>query len=307
MSKRHLRVMIASAVFGILVWLSIAMREEYTLALTVPLTIDEIPAGYAIRTGVPRSVQLRLRGDGWRLAAILLGPELQLRFPFTQSPAQVDVITYPDIVDRVSLRPGVHLTDVAPDSIIVGIDRSVRTTVPVVFDHAFSFRDGYGQVGNILITPESVTVEGAAIVLKNIASWPTEPRVFENLKDPLDLDVPLVSGSTSHVQLSASTAHVSVNVQPFAEKVFAGLGVEVVGLPPTREVILIPPKIEIVVRGGINQLTGLTADDFGVTVDYETIVADTTGVVDISIAAPEGIQLVRKRPERLQYIVRKRL
>lgn len=307
MNKRRIRILIASAIFGILVWLSIAMREEYTLSIAAPLTIDEIPPGYAIRTVVPRFVQLRLRGDGWRLAAILLGPELQLRFPFTQTPSQVDVITYPDVVDRVSLRPGVHLTDVLPDSIIVGIDRSIRATVPVVFDHDFSFRDGYGQVGNILVTPESVTVEGAAAVLRNISSWPTEPRVFDNLKGPLDLDVPLLSGAASHVQLSASMAHVSVNVQPFAEKLFAGLGVEVVGLPPTREVILIPPKIEVVVRGGINQLTGLTADDFVVSVSYEAIAADTTGVVDISIAAPEGIQLVRKRPERLQYIVRKRL
>ena len=307
MDKRHIRILIASAIFGTLVWLSIAMREEYTLALTAPLTIDEIPPGYAIRTVVPRSVQLRLRGDGWRLAAILLGPELELRFPFTQTPSHVDVITYPDVVDRVSLRPGVHLTDVVPDSIIVGIDRSVRTTVPVVFNHEFSFRDGYGQVGTILVTPESVSVEGAAAVLRNITSWPTEPREFDNLTDPLDLDVPLLSGAASHVQLSASVVHVSVNVQPFAEKVLAGLGVDVVGLPATREVILIPPKVEIVVRGGINQLTALTADDVTASVSYETIAADTTGVVDLSVATPEGIQLVRKRPERLQYIVRKRL
>jgi hypothetical protein len=37
------------------------------------------------------------------------------------------------------------------------------------------------------------------------------------------------------------------------------------------------------------------------------ILADTTGIIDPEITAPAGIQVVSRRPEHLQYVVRRRL
>jgi hypothetical protein len=307
MSKRRARILVAATIFGILVWLSVAMREQYTITVTAPVTIENIPEGWSVSTPVPETIQLRLRGDGWRLAALLLGPEPHLRLPFTRSVTEQDLFSYPDIAERISLRPGIQLVDVSPDSIAIGLDRRVRRTVPVVFRHSITFLDDYGQVGPVLVTPESVTVEGAATVLQGIRSWPTEQRTFDRVKMPVDVDIPLASGEGAHVLLSNSSVHIRVNVQPFAEKVFSGVPVDVVALPSTREVILIPPKVEFVVRGGINQLTALSQGDFRVSVQYDAIIADTTGFVSVDIFTPDGIQLVRKRPDRLQYIVRKRL
>ena len=100
---------------------------------------------------------------------------------------------------------------------------------------------------------------------------------------------------------------VQFNVQPFAEKPFSGLPVEVLDVPANRELILIPPKIDIVVRGGIEQLSGLSLRDFTASVEFGTVVNDTSGFIDPQIGPPSGIQVMSKRPDRLQYIVRKRL
>jgi hypothetical protein len=101
--------------------------------------------------------------------------------------------------------------------------------------------------------------------------------------------------------------HVSINVQPFAEKVLNGIPIEGVGVPSNREIIFIPPKIELVARAGIKQLASLVAADFHARIDYLSILTDTTGMVDPIVTGPPGIQIVSKHPERLQYIVRKRL
>jgi hypothetical protein len=98
-----------------------------------------------------------------------------------------------------------------------------------------------------------------------------------------------------------------VNVQPFAEKTITGIPVEVDSVPSPREVILIPPRIELVVRGGIKQLSSIGAADFRVAVPYQSIEADTTGAVPYGITGPSEIQIVRRKPDRLQHIVRKRL
>jgi hypothetical protein len=177
----------------------------------------------------------------------------------------------------------------------------------VLLDCAASFREGYGQVGPISISPDSIILIGAESVLLTIDSWKTERRLFDNVRAPLDVDIPLAPPAPYAISFSRQSVHVSINVEPFAEKVLNGLAVDVLAVPGNREVILIPPKIEIVVRAGIRQLSSLVAADFRVSAQYARIIADTTGLVDPDISYPAGVQLVSKRPEHLQYIVRKRL
>jgi hypothetical protein len=315
LKKRTLHIALASTIFGALVWLSVSLSEEYQVTVQAPLTIQGIPPGSAISTPVPRTVLMRFRGKGWRLAAMLLGPDIKLTFPFATLPGvhgTADlggnrVVTMTDIADRLIARPGVRLVDAKPDSISIGLDRFAEKLVPVVMDISATFREGYGQVGTALVVPESVTVGGAEMVLKGIPSWRTVQHTFEDLRAPVEDDLALADPGAYDLRFSVQRVHVSINVQPFAEKLFSGLPVEVLETPSNREVILIPPKIEIVARGGIKQLSGITAEDFKVTVDYTHVVSDTTGNIDASIAGPAGIQIVRKRPEHLQYIMRKRL
>ncbi|MBP1657949.1 MAG: hypothetical protein H6Q31_2550, partial [Bacteroidetes bacterium] len=73
-----------------------------------------------------------------------------------------------------------------------------------------------------------------------------------------------------------------------------------------RDVIFIPPKMEIVARGGIRQLASVLPVDFQIGVSYDRILADTTGAIEPDVVAPSGIQIVARKPEKLQYIVRKR-
>jgi hypothetical protein len=71
--------------------------------------------------------------------------------------------------------------------------------------------------------------------------------------------------------------------------------------------MLIPPRIEVVVRGGIDQLTIIEQMDFRAHIDFRAILADTSGSMEPQITSPEGVQVVARRPERIQYIVRTRL
>jgi YbbR domain-containing protein len=194
-----------------------------------------------------------------------------------------------------------------PDSVYVELDRTSHKKVAVVLDYTVSFREGYGQVGPTTVSPESVTVTGAETLLRTIDSWSTIRGAFENLKGPMETNLPLAPSPIYLVSLSTSSVHLRINVEPFAEKVFTGVPVEIRSVAPNREVILIPPKMEIVARGGIKQLSNTAPSDFRLTVDYRMILADTTGTIDPDITAPQGIQVVSRKPEHLQYVVRRRL
>jgi hypothetical protein len=194
-----------------------------------------------------------------------------------------------------------------PESVFVALDTLSSKMLPVRLDCAFSFREGYGRVGPIFLWPESVLVDGAKGVLGKVTEWRTAHREFLNLKSPFDAEIPFADPSPYMLSFSHSAVLVTFDIQPFAEKTFSGLPVEVLSVAAKREVILIPPRIDIVVRGGIDQLSNLGLEDFHASIEYRTVLSDTSGTLAVEIGAPEGVQIVRRQPDRLQYIIRTRL
>ncbi len=308
MKPRRLHIVFTTALLGVFLWLSVNLREQYQISLEAPLTIDGIPEGMAIRTSVPASLQLRFRGDGWRLATLLIGSVPHLHVPLSSLAPDDPTISINDVLDRISLARGVQLIDINPDTVSVMLDRKGDKTVAVIPDVTLSFRDGYGQVGPVIVSPESITVSGAISGSRTDHRHGTPRQCgLMTSRIPIEEDVRIAESADHPLEFSPASVKIRVNIQPFAERVFSGLPVEIRALPPNRDVIFIPPKVEIVARGGIRQLASVLPVDFQVSVDYASILKDTTGYIDPTVTPPSGMQVVAQRPERLQYIVRKRL
>jgi hypothetical protein len=307
MKPRRFHIVIATALLGVFLWFSVNLREQYQVTVDAPLTIDGIPEGMAIRTPVPASLQLRFRGDGWRLATLLIGSVPHLHVPMSSLAPENPTISLNDVLDRIALARGVQLIDMNPDTVSVMLDRRGEKRVAVIPDLTLSFREGYGQVGPVIVSPDSITVYGATTVLERISAWHTSAVRFDDLKNPLEEEVLMAASPEHPLDCSPASVKIRVNIQPFAEKVFSGLPVEIRGLPQNRDVIFIPPKVDIVARGGIRQLASILPLDFQVSVDYTNILNDTTGSLIPAVNSPSGVQVVAQRPDKLQYIVRKRL
>jgi len=307
MKPRRLHIVFATALLGAFLWLSVNLREQYQITLDAPLTIDGIPEGMAIRSPVPASLQLRFRGEGWRLATLYIASVPHLHIALSSLAPGNPTISINDVLDRIALARGVQLFDINPDTVSILLDHKAEKKVPVIPDLTLSFRNGYGQVGPVIVSPDSITLSGATTVLGQLPAWHTAAVRFDDLKNPLEEDVAMVKSGDHPLEFSPASVKIRVNIQPFAEKVFSGLPVEIRALPPNRDVIFIPPKVEIVARGGIRQLASVLPVDFQVSVDYTSILNDTTGYIDPTVTSPSGVQVVAQHPEKLQYIVRKRL
>ncbi len=307
MKNRRIHIIFGATLFAVLLWVIVNMREQYQATIAVPLIIENVPSSKAIQSPVPRYLHLKCESDGWRLAALTLGGEVRCVLDVASLPPAHAVLTLKDVMERVTLPPGIQPISMKPESVYISLDWFAQKKVAVVLDDQLSFKDGYGLVGTPTVSPETVQVGGAETVLKRITSWRTAHTTFDNLKGSVQTDIPLADTSSYKLRFWPAEVRVQINVQPYAEKPFSGLPVEVLSVPNNREVILIPPKIDIVVRGGIDQLSALSLQDFRASVDYSVVVNDTSGYMEPQVVPPPGIQLVSKRPERLQYIVRKRL
>lgn len=307
MRDKRYHIILATTLFAILLWASVNLTYEYQTTVKAPLVVEGIPANRAVATPFPQSLAMRFRGNGWRIAALSMSGDLRCRLDYETLPPHRKALTLNDIVERLNLPLGIQPIDMKPESLFLALEPYTEKRVPVTLERAISFQEGFGQVGPTTISPESITVGGASSVVSRIRSWATAQTAFLKLKAPVDTDVPLADTASYLLTFSPASVRVRFNIQPFAEKTIPGLPVEIRSTPTSREVILIPPKIEIVVRGGIEQLADLSPGEFRAYGNYSSIVSDTTGYLEVEVTTPPDIQLVSKRPERLQYIVRTKL
>ncbi len=307
MKTKRLHIIVITVVFAIILWLSVKLGSTYQVNVSSSVVIENVPPGMAIATPVPRTLQLRFRGEGWQLVPLLFGTEPDYRIDARDLGTGSKTITMDNISSTFSSGGEVLLVGMIPDTVFVELEHFAAKNIPVKSDLSVVFRDGYGQVGRTIIEPESVTVGGAASFIASIDQWHTVRKTLENIQAPVNQVVALADTGVFRVALNPQSVRVRIDVQSLAEKTISGLPVEVYDVPRGLEVIVIPPKIDLIVRSGIQRLSNLSSGSFRVSAMYSEILADSSGTFMPDLDGPYDVQIIGKRPDRLQYIVRKRL
>jgi len=307
MKSKRLHIIVITVVFAVILWLSVKLGSTYQVNVSASVVIENVPVGMAIATPVPRILQLRFRGEGWQLVPLLFGTEPDYRIDARDLGAGSKTITMDNISSTFSPGGEVLLVGMIPDTVFVELERSATKRVPVTSDLNVMFRDGYGQVGQTVIEPDSITIGGAASIISSFDQWHTVRGTLENIQAPVNQVVALADTGVFRVALSPQSVRVRMDVQSLAEKTISGLPVEIYDVPHGLEVIVIPPKIDLVVRSGIQRLSNLPAGSFKVSAMYSEILAESSGTFVPDLDGPNDVQIIGKRPDRLQYIVRKKL
>ena len=305
MKNKNLHIAIFSTLFAVALWLSITMGYEYQTVVSVPLVLENIRPNRSLAKVVPPDVNVKVHASGWQLVGLYFVPDVRYVLDLSDISNRFSFVTSKDIMERLKLPQGIHTVDIKPDTIVVVLDDRIKKTVPVEPVVTMTFHEGYGVVGDITSIPDSVTLTGAKDLLDRIDRWQTDPLIFSNLKSDVNARVGVSDTMSYGITPFPAAVAVQIDVQPIAEKSFKGIPVEVNQVPGNRVVVLIPPKIDIIVRGGIEQVAAVEQKDFSSYVDYKSILLDTTGSIHPVVTTPKDIKIVRQDPERLQYVVRK--
>lgn len=307
MKNRRYHIILASIGFAILTWFSVNMRRDYVIIRHLPIVVENLKAGKALKHPLPKYVTVRFSGSGWLLAGLYFAPGLQYFVDASSLSSEPFVITSKDLLEHVKLPVAVQPVDIKPDTLILALDDYAEKLVPVVSRVFTEYHSGYGQVGSVRITPDSVAIGGARESIAELNSWHTIYEKFADLKSSVDVTVPLEDPSDYSLEVLRKTVRIQINVQPFAEKIYSGIPLSATMIPSNREVIFIPSKMDIVVRGGIDQLSNLSTQDFTATVNYESLVRDSLEYISPDLTSPPEVRIVSRKPERFQFIIRKRL
>ncbi len=301
--KKNLHIIIISVLFSIILWGSISLSNDYYAIVNLPIKLVDFPSGYATGSPLPDQISIKLKGKGWKLIGVNLSSESDFVVPVGRTTGKRNISLYNYRAENQWLSSDVEVIDINPDTVSFFVEKVQNKELPITSNLAFDFKAGYGLASPIEIKPDSTEVYGPGSYLKKLNVIPTEDLKFSNLDDKVVKQVPLknIQGMT----YTNSIVTIYLDVQKIVDKNIDNLPVQVVDVPKDRDVLLLPNKISIAIRGGIDLIGKMSTDQFKAHVNYRDVVIDTLGSVVPQIVLPPNTTLLYTKPERLRYIIKK--
>ena len=307
MTQKRFHIVLASILFAVLVWISINMGYEYTVVEQIPVVVENLRPGKAFKSFVPKTITAHFRGTGWQCASLALSARLKYYVDVGLTSSQNYIVTSREFAEHVKLPMTLQAIKVEPETLILSLDELIEKRVPVNAMITVRVREGFGQVGALTVHPDSVRVVGARSWIDSLTNWNTVFREFNDQRSGIDEEIPLEESPGLSCDVFPKSVSLKADIQQFAEKTFSGIPVIAHAAPDNRDVIFIPSKLDVIVRGGIDELTKFTSSDFQATVEYSILRQDSSGMATPIIDSPPGVRIIRRQPERFQFVIRKHL
>jgi hypothetical protein len=302
MNKKILLILTA-LILSIIIWGSVSLSDSYVTKIVIPVKVTNLPEGYIVGSSSVKEVTLNIKSKGWKILSLIWGKKQHFLVPLHSDDLSETVQLKDAVKENDWLSNDVQIYDIYPLTFDYKVERMKEKRLKVYPDITMNFNPEFGLSSNIVLNPDSVLVYGPKSLLSKLDSIPTVHKEYDNLESSIDDKIEIKQ--IENLEYSNRIFNIQFDVQKIADKSFNDLEVTVNKIPESREVVLFPNKISIVLRGGINILSKLNNSDFHPYLDYQTIIMDTTGMLVPEIKIPEYLKLVDVKPQQLRYIIKK--
>ncbi len=301
--NKNLRIFLLSLVFASALWLYISLNLSYSLDVSIPIEILTTKS-QALTEEIPNSIDVKVKGKGWDLLNILISKDLKYSLDISKLKKDSKIITEQFVNERLNLQQSVSILEINPDTISINFDKVFEKLVPLKNNIVLNLKEGYSIVGNPVLIPDSVKLQGASYLLNKIKFIPTEAKVINNVNSDIQGVVNIKDTLSNLIKVDLKQVNFRYKIQLSAEKNFEDLLINVLNVPIDKEVLLIPPKLNVSLRGGVEQLSQITPSDVIVNVEFGKLENDTLGFVIPDLIIPDETSLLKIEPQKLQYIIK---
>ncbi len=130
--KKNLHIIIISIIFSIILWVSISLSNDYYATFKIPLKLVNFPEGYTIGSKIPDDISVKLKGEGWKLAALKLGRETDYVVATGKETGKRFINLYNYLVDNQWLSSDIEVIDISPDTLSYEVEKIASTRAEMV-------------------------------------------------------------------------------------------------------------------------------------------------------------------------------
>jgi hypothetical protein len=296
---------VASALWGI-----VSLNGTYSWTLGVPVRV-ELARGESLVDPLPPMLDLTVRTDGWTLMSLLVARRVEcvLRPPGHNGAERSYLLTRNELLRNIQTTIGRdQLVSIAPDSLWMKLGPVEMRRVPLRAEATIETKPGFQVIGPLRVIPDSIVLTGSSRVLPTIEAWKTEHTLLTEVYQPINRRVTVSDSMPGVVRPALRTVRLVADVQEIAERSFPDIPVQ--NRSTTRDtsvrLLLQPPRITVMVRGGARDLSRLSPTEIRAYVEILDGV-DTLGVAQPRVTTPVGshFSVVAVSPKQLRYVWRR--
>jgi len=300
--KGKIIVFVVAFILALCLWLMVNLSRDYTLNVDLPIVLGNMPADQALTEELPSDATVSISGEGWQLINIYNNPP-QVFVDVTQN----EINLYEQVQKQLNANPDLSVQKVQPLFLNLDMENKITKRIPVVSNIEVTFEEQYDFAGEPSLEPDSVTISGAASIIRNIEEWKTAPVQFEDVDSDISATVAL---SEANPLYSITPLEVTYNatVAQYTEGE-ARVNIEARGMPSGRSVTFSPSVLTIRYNVPVDQYSEVQElnNPFTAYITYPQIREDTTGFVvpNIENTAPDDYNLeVRSfQPSSVSYFM----
>lgn len=295
-------------VFAISLWIYVSLSIEYVISTEVPLLI-QVPSDRAIEVPPPETITIDVKGNGWHLFNFLFigsSANCLINLEKTLIKDSIYEITRTDVLKGMQHLVNVQAIDAVVDDnklrLITG--KAGNFKIPVHSKVKINTKDGFALIGAIEINPDSVVISGNEKLASVFKEWESEEIVFNGIYQPLSLKIPLKSQFSNIVKLSTTEIELNADIQQEAAITFVDIPISISeGKLPLNSYIE-PKFLKVTVKGGINDISNLSATHIKALIDIEKIQKDSTGIITPNIILPKNLKVAAISPPYIFHRIR---
>ncbi|MFQ5863986.1 MAG: YbbR-like domain-containing protein [bacterium] len=301
------KIKIVVIVTAIFIWFFVVTENDYEYGIEVPVTVINIPDGKVILNEIPRNAKVKIKGSGKALIALSVSRGARLELDLSDVDYQKTFFLKPKNV-LVSRPAGSIETQeiISPDSITVLLDDYQERKIAVATKIRAKTAPGYTIVGEVQITPDSITISGPKSIISQIDKVLTQELEYSDLRFDLRATAPLAAMPSEKVEVSANQVDIFLNVQKLLEVTIKEVPVEVRNAPPNIVVHVVPSTLSLVLEGGGDLLTSVSRDDILAYIDYARVKDSPNKEHPVYIETPPGVSYRDVKPKLFKFVFERR-
>ncbi len=301
---KNLLIIALSILFSVILWVFVSLSNDFSANINLPVKFFNIPEGFVPDSLSSNQVKVKVRGSGWNILTTLLTSQNDYYVDAGRNLQKKNVVELKAFTpENAWLTSKLQILEVKPDTISFTFEKVGYAKLKVVPSLKLEFKSGYGLASDVVVNPDSVFASGPVHLVNSLNEIQTELLELKDISEKVEAEVKLIPHPG--ITVEEIFTKVTLDVQRIVEQSYDDIIVIVTDIPSDREVVLLPNKITVQLRGGIDLLGKLNKGNITAVIPYREIVLDTLGSVKPIINVPKNTTLVSVKPERLSYVIKK--
>ncbi len=292
------RTIIGSFIFGIALWFYTSLNGEYTTYINVPISVV-LPESRALEKPLPETVSIQVKGSGWNIFNLMFfntSKKVIVNLSDIKITDSIFKIGRNEIIKGAQSFEKVELSQIIPESVdlitgVVGV-----YNVPIVSQVEVIPKNGFSLVGNITLNPTKIRISGNDKVVSKIKFWTTKNDVFVDVNSSFSAKVELTDSLSNMVTVGKKEVDILAEVQQTGEITISEIPVLLTGGGLPKNHFIYPSFVSVTLRGGINAIDEVNPNTITASIDFNTIINDTRGILIPVIEIPENLEVIKIEP-----------